>query len=689
MRYNDTSDLQLRFSAPGRERWLMPALKSKPLLAEQLKLRLIKYHGFIDVKVNPITARILIVFEQSKVKQQLKAIILKAYENIISQQIATDSAETHGSLTPNKHRETDQVITLLKSVETDSSTRWQAIRMSLLSSISYMSLPVSLGMIMVVPVSGGITLLNNLGFSVLQQIGLFGTSFLGARALVSKLDHKTKNQWQTYATDIEHRLRTKSFAHLTSLDMPYLENQSSSQLVSLIHDDIANIRKFIESVPYSVIDKVSTVAIGSLLAFLISPVPFFLTIAPFPVIYWLFKKYHKQIAEKYQVLADKEGANKKLLSNSFTGLSTIKSFATEEYELQRLKESSKVLQESKYDAHRMSSYYANTTQYAIAAGVALPMIYAGGMVYLGTLSASVYLLLSFFLPRLVMIMTGLERDYDLYQNAISSTQRLSKMLATDTQILDGNQSLPVSAVKGKLEFEKVSFNYPSSNLLFEQFNLTIEPNKITAFVGGTGSGKSTLIKLLLRLYDINEGQISLDDQDISQLKIRDLRDAIGLVSQDVFLFHGTIFENILYGRMDATYEEVIAAAKIAEAFDFIQSMPEGFDTLIGERGQKLSGGQRQRISIARVMLKDPPILVLDEATSSVDNETEAVIQRSIERIAKDKTMVLIAHRLSTTRYADQIHVIDKGKIVESGTHDELLDRDKNYASLWKLQTGER
>ncbi len=207
-------------------------------------------------------------------------------------------------------------------------------------------------------------------------------------------------------------------------------------------------------------------------------------------------------------------------------------------------------------------------------------------------------------------------------------------------------------------------------------------------VGATGAGKSTIIKLLLRFYDVTGGRILVDGHDLRDLKTQDLRRAIGLVSQDVFLFHGTVRENIAYGRQDATDAEIVEAAKIAEAHDFIMKLSDGYDTIVGERGQKLSGGQRQRISIARAVLKDPPILILDEATSSVDNETEAAIQRSMERIAVGRTTIIIAHRLSTVRNADRIYVLEHGELRERGDHDALVNQAGIYAGLWSVQTGQ-
>jgi ATP-binding cassette, subfamily B, bacterial len=240
-----------------------------------------------------------------------------------------------------------------------------------------------------------------------------------------------------------------------------------------------------------------------------------------------------------------------------------------------------------------------------------------------------------------------------------------------------------------VEFDGVWFHYDPRVPVIRGLSVRIPAGQAVAFVGSTGAGKSTIIKLLLRLYDVTGGAIRLDGVDVRELQLRELRRAIGLVSQDVFLFHGSVRDNIAYGSFDAPLERIIEAAQIAEAHEFIEALPDGYDTIVGERGQKLSGGQRQRISIARAVLKDPPVLILDEATSSVDNETEAAIQRSLERIAVGRTTIVIAHRLSTVRNAHRTFVLEGGQVSEQGTHAELVGAGGIYASLWRVQTGER
>jgi ATP-binding cassette subfamily B protein len=274
---------------------------------------------------------------------------------------------------------------------------------------------------------------------------------------------------------------------------------------------------------------------------------------------------------------------------------------------------------------------------------------------------------------------------------MASTTRVLDLLDTRSQIEDGSQALPLDTVQGELAFEDVTFEYETRNgvapTTIHNLSFDIPAGKTAAFVGPTGAGKSTVVKLLMRFYDVQSGHVRLDGQDVHQLKQVDLRQAIGFVSQDVFLFHGTVRENIAYGTFDADEAQIIEAAKSAEAHDFILDLPQGYDTIVGERGQKLSGGQRQRISIARAILKNPPVLILDEATSAVDNETEAAIQRSLERVSVGRTTIVIAHRLSTVRNADQIFVLDRGKLCEQGRHEELVAADGIYAALWRVQTG--
>jgi ATP-binding cassette subfamily B protein len=295
--------------------------------------------------------------------------------------------------------------------------------------------------------------------------------------------------------------------------------------------------------------------------------------------------------------------------------------------------------------------------------------------------------LVFLTQRLLWPLTRMAETVDLFERAMASTRRILNLIETPIAIRTGEHPMPPGSVRGAIRFEKVSFRYGDGPEVLSDIDITVAPGESLALVGQTGSGKSSLVKLLLRFYEPTAGRITLDGVDLNDIVLPDLRGAIGMVSQDVFLFHGTVRENIVYGRPDAGEEEIVAAARAAEADEFIRALPKGYDTVVGERGQKLSGGQRQRLSIARAVLKDPPILVLDEATSAVDNETEAAIQRSMRRVAEGRSTIVIAHRLSTIVDADRICVLDRGRVVERGTHAELLAAGGIYRSLWEVQTG--
>jgi ATP-binding cassette subfamily B protein len=292
-------------------------------------------------------------------------------------------------------------------------------------------------------------------------------------------------------------------------------------------------------------------------------------------------------------------------------------------------------------------------------------------------------------PKFFAATSQIDDLYESYMNAAMCADRILQLLNARPAVRGGNTRLNPADVHGEIHFKDVSFSYLPGTQILTSLSLDVSPGQTVGIVGATGAGKTTLFKLMLRFYDIDAGTISIDGTSISAFPLQDLRRAVAFVSQDAYLFDGTVYENILYGKPDASRDEVVEAARVAEAHEFIVRLPLGYDSPVGERGQRLSTGQRQRVSIARAILKDAPILVLDEATASVDNETEAAIHRSIERIAVGRSMVVIAHRLSTVRNAARIYVIDNGSVAEQGTHDELLAMRGLYASLWNVQTGSR
>ncbi|MBD2488344.1 ABC transporter ATP-binding protein [Aulosira sp. FACHB-615] len=494
--------------------------------------------------------------------------------------------------------------------------------------------------------------------------------------------------WRNVAQNIQHHLRLDAYNHLQQLESAYFEDSSTGGLMSILSDDINQLEDFLNGGANEIIQVTTALIILIVGAFFILPVNITLVaMLPMPFILWGSLVYQKRLEPRYADVREKVGFLNARLSNNISGITTIKSFTAENYENIRLAEESEAYRKSNTKAIKLSAAFVPLIRMLVLAGFTALLFLGGMAAYSGKISIGNYSVLLVLVQRLLWPLVFLGETFDHYQRAMASTKRVMDLLDTPIQITTGDVPLVVEQVRGEVDFKNVTFAYRNSTAIIKDLSLIIPAGKTIAVVGSTGSGKSTLVKLLLRFYDVSTGAITIDGIDIQKLDLYDLRRSIGLVSQDVFLFHGTVAENIAYGTFHATEEAIIDAAKVAEAHDFIMQLPQGYETIVGERGQKLSGGQRQRIAIARAVLKNPPILILDEATSAVDNETEAAIQRSLEKITVNRTTIAIAHRLSTIRHSHCIYVMEHGQIVEQGTHEELIALDGIYTSLWLVQSG--
>ena len=565
-----------------------------------------------------------------------------------------------------------------------------AVTFSILNKIFDIMPPTLIGAAVDVVVRRENSFLADLGFRDIQtQLIVLAVLTLIVWVLESLFDYIRTVYWRNLSQLIEHDLRVEAYAHVQTLELAYFEDRSTGGLMSILNDDINQLERFLDVGANDIIQIVTTVvAIGGLY-FAIAPTVAWLAILPMPIIVWGSVWFQRKLAPRYRAVRQQVGMLNSQLANNLGGIATVKSFTAEYHEVQRIADESNLYREYNRQAIRLSAAFVPLIRMAIVAGFIAIMYFGGQMALEGVLNIGLYSIMIFMTQRLLWPLTRMGETFDLYQRAMASIARIFDLMDTQPNIISGEQRLPLEQVRGEVLFDEVDFAYGSGQEVVKGLTLRMPAGQTIAIVGATGAGKSTIVKLLLRFYDVQRGRITLDGCDLRDLRLEDLRGAIGFVSQDVFLFHGTVRENIAYGTFDASFDQIVEAAKTAEAHDFIMALPQGYDTIVGERGQKLSGGQRQRISIARAVLKDPPVLILDEATSSVDNETEAAIQRSLERIVIGRTTIVIAHRLSTVRNADHIFVLEHGSVAEQGRHEDLVAQDGLYAALWRVQMGER
>ncbi|NDJ21049.1 ATP-binding cassette domain-containing protein [Nostoc sp. B(2019)] len=568
---------------------------------------------------------------------------------------------------------------------------WQATSFSIINTILDLAPPWLIGIAVDILVEQQNSVIAKLGVKeIFWQFLLLSLITIIVWILESTSEYAYNRLWRNLAQNIQHNLRLDAYNHVQELDSAYFEESSTGGLMSILNDDINQLEDFLNFGANEIINIITSLLILTGGAFFILPPSITLAaMLPMPFIVWGSFTYQKRLETRYAEVRERVSFLNSRLANNLSGITTIKSFTAEDYESARLAGESEAYRKSNIKAIKLSAAFVPLIRMLVLAGFTALLFWGGMATYAGKISIGNYSVLLVLVQRLLWPLVTLGEIFDKYQRSMASTNRVMDLLDAPINITGGDKFLSIDKVRGEIDFKQVSFAYRDREPVIKKLSLHIPAGKTIAIVGSTGSGKSTLVKLLLRLYDISSGTIAIDNMNIQKLNLGDLRRSIGLVSQDVFLFHGTVAENIVYGTFNASDKQIIEAAKIAEADDFIMRLPQGYETIVGERGQKLSGGQRQRIAIARTVLKNPPILILDEATSAVDNETEAAIQRSLERITVNRTTIAIAHRLSTVRNADCIYVMEYGELVESGTHEQLLDKNAIYAGLWRVQSGVR
>ncbi len=523
------------------------------------------------------------------------------------------------------------------------------------------------------------------GTDSLAVLRFAAIAVLAIAALNALCSYAEKYLTTSVAQWVMHDLRRTLYSHIQRMSLSFHDRSQAGDLISRVTSDIDAVQSFIaSSLLGALIDGLTLVGMVGVM-FYINWRFTLIALSVAPVLFAVVYQYTRRIKRASREVRKKEGEIVSVIQEVLTSIRVVKAFSREDYEQHRLEEQSLEEVELAMRARGLKARLSPLVAIIVAAGTAMVLWFGGRLVLAGSLLPGSLILFIWYLGKMYKPMQDLSKMTDSYSKAAVGYERIREVLDVERDVQDLPGARKAPRFRGKIEFENVSFSYGENNPILTNISFKIEPGQVAALVGPTGAGKTTVINLIPRFYDPSEGFIRIDGQDVRRFKQKSLREQISFVLQDTLLFHGPIWQNIAYGKPDASRREILRAAELANANEFIEKMPQRYDTLVGERGVTLSGGQRQRIAIARAIIRDTPILILDEPSSGLDAASEHLVFDALDRLMEGKTCIIVAHRLATIRRANTIFVVQDGSIVEDGTHDELLKSGGLYSQLYELQ----
>lgn len=704
----DSTDSNIRVVSdlPGRVRFVVPLIRKRPLLARSVEYELKGHASVTSVKANPVSYSVLVLFSTESTLADIRALLLESLsvaieierQGIERQGVEPDrTAHTEEAEAPGTalivHGEDSETPTplqrLVHATARYPDLRRRAIASSIADGLAESVPPFVIGLAVGTIANGPTSLLGRLGFATARSrlLALGGVS-VALWGLAAILEYIKEIQSAELADVVRRDLRLELYEHIQGLDVSMVESRDITEWMTVLDQDVDRVHDFIRQGTDPLVSMASnTFIVGTAFA-IAAPGLGLAQLLIVPPLVLASMKLLKPLKEHVRVERRYAANLREVVSGNVQGISTLVSLDAQDDQLEKVREASELHLEQARLAHRVDAIYVPTLRSIVGVGFISTLTWGGWRAVEGAMSVGALDTLATTQLRLMASLARVGRGLENYQRTGAALERIYSTLEIESNIKSGDRRLEPSAVSGRITFNDLHFEYEEGRPVFDSLTLECKAGETTAVVGSTGSGKSTLTRLLMRFYDPKWGSVSIDGIDLRELHLRDLRRTIAMVPQEIVLFSGSIRENIAFGNPDASNAQVEDAARLAEAHDFVSDMPGGYETRIGFGGVTLSGGQRQRLAIARALLSKSQIIVFDEATSSLDYETEALIQRAVEGATEGRTAIIIAHRLSTIRRADKICVLEEGHLVEEGTHDELVAAGGLYANMWKVQTGE-